>query len=456
MKSSSLTVRTTAKAVIFLVLGIYLWVHITYVFRPETMENLNFKGFYAEEYDSLDVVFIGSSGLRASIDPMRIYNRTGIKSFVLATSQQNPLALTYLINEAKLRQPNALFVVDLGGCKYSEETWDSANEGSIRHVTDGLQYSINYFTCVYDMVKKRTNKLLYYFDLLYYHDNWENDILVRELKNPSWNYKKVDEKKGHALWTELKYQERIWDEESTKPRNYEWDTERINKTISYCEKSDLKVVFMVSNENLTNYSDYIFLSEVVGDRYPLVYMNSYCDEINLDYLNDFYDVGHLNLNGSLKASDKMADILLNYISEIKSDKSGHWDIQYQEYLRDVEEGQTKLEEYKANYINYNLKSDYENNKICFWITTQNTFDTEYAWYVEHIDNENTIVDKMDWYSKEPVHVFDTCELKDGVNYQIRFFIRDVENTNKKEDKIVAYLNWNSDTGIWEYISNFYY
>lgn len=261
------------KALLFIILGIYFFIHVTYIFRPETMENLNFKGFYAEEKDSLDVVFIGSSNLRASIDPMRIYDNTGIKSYVIATSQQNPIALTYLLKEAKQRQQNALFVVDLGGCKYSEATWNDANEGSIRHVTDGLKYSFNYFQCVHDMITTRDKKILYYFDLLYYHDNWEKGLLEKELKNSSWNYKRTDEKKGHAIWSKLKYQDRIWNDELESSRNYEWNVERINSIITYCQKENVNVLFMVSNENLTNYSDYLFLSDIIKERYPLEYMN---------------------------------------------------------------------------------------------------------------------------------------------------------------------------------------
>ena len=74
--------------IIVIIVVLYFTVHITYVLREPTLEKINLMGFYAEEANSLDAVFIGSSTLRSSINPVELYKDFGITSYVIATSSQ--------------------------------------------------------------------------------------------------------------------------------------------------------------------------------------------------------------------------------------------------------------------------------------------------------------------------------------------------------------------------------
>ena len=75
---------------------LYLIAHITYVLRTNTEEKRNLMGFYYEKNNSLDAVFIGSSSLWRSINPLLIYEDYGIASYIIATSAQRPSSLYYL------------------------------------------------------------------------------------------------------------------------------------------------------------------------------------------------------------------------------------------------------------------------------------------------------------------------------------------------------------------------
>ena len=443
------------KGILFLIIAGYLFVHLTYIFRPVTMEKLSFEGFYAEKPNSLDVVFIGTSGLRASIDPIYIYENTGITSYVLATSQQNPKVIPYLIEEVKKTQSPELYVIDLGGCKYEADRWENANEGSIRHISDGLKYSINYFICITQLCGIK-DSFLYLFDLFYYHNEWDSDLLIYLLKNPScWNYEVINDKKGHAIWQKLQYQDRVYYENDITERKYVWDEECINRIIEYCRKTDLNVVFFVSNENLTNYSDYLYLEKIIDEKssYDLIYMNQYIDEMNLDYKYDFYDVGHLNVNGALKASKILAEILNEKI-HVDNRVNEQWDSLIDIYDEDLNRALTCLQDYSNNYICYDIDGVYNNRRVNFTVNSNNDFDVEYAWYLEHTEESETIVDKVIWYNADKNNCIDVSDIEVGKNYQIRFFIRSV-NQDKNEDKIVAYLNWDSELNDFVLITGFY-
>ena len=86
-----------AKIVLFFIILWWVIVHITYILRNDTDEKENLMGFYAEEKDSLDAVFIGSSTMWASLNPLVMYNERGFTSYNIATYAQRHSSLKYLI-----------------------------------------------------------------------------------------------------------------------------------------------------------------------------------------------------------------------------------------------------------------------------------------------------------------------------------------------------------------------
>ncbi len=157
-----------AKIVLFFIILWWVIVHITYILRNDTDEKENLMGFYAEEKNSLDAVFIGSSTMWASLNPLVMYNERGFTSYNIATSAQRPSSLKYLIKEAQKYQSDALYVIDVSNFVYDQSVWEEQNEGSLRRVTDGLKYSWNRFLCNYEQIKGKSNKISYYFDIIKY------------------------------------------------------------------------------------------------------------------------------------------------------------------------------------------------------------------------------------------------------------------------------------------------
>lgn len=82
-------------------------------------------GFFNEPKDSFDVMFFGSSHSYATFSPLRLWENTGVKSYVLATQQQ-PMWATYTyLKQALKRQSLTLAVLDcdmaLGDVDYYDD-----------------------------------------------------------------------------------------------------------------------------------------------------------------------------------------------------------------------------------------------------------------------------------------------------------------------------------------------
>ena len=125
------------------------------------------RGFYHEEKDSLDFVFVGSSQLYAHIAPAVLWRDYGITSYDFAANEQ-PLWVSYFyIKEAlKTQKPKAIVleVFTIYGDDYEEE--------GVNHINlDDLPLSINKLRAIYHSVPKEL-RYSYYFSLAKYHSTW--------------------------------------------------------------------------------------------------------------------------------------------------------------------------------------------------------------------------------------------------------------------------------------------
>ncbi len=457
MKNNFISIVNTF---IFLIIGMFLFFHITYVFRPLTHENQNFKGFYAEPKNSLDVVFIGSSGVRAAVDPVIIYDDIGITSYIVATSNLNPRAIPYLITEAHKTQQAAMYIIEISSAKHSQEEWIEINQksnGSVRNITDGMKFSVNYFNCIRNVFYIK-DKLTYYFDLLYYHDNWSKELLVNALKDNSlWNYKKETSNKGHIMWESARKQVPIEYGENETDSMYTWDLSVLSEIIEFCDNHSINAIYYVPSNNTMNSKDFAILDDFFREKNKTFwFMNEYKQYTNLNYEEDFYDSSHLSVSGAVKETHVLANLLENEnITENAAIVNDSWNNILRVHNEELDSSLNNLRNYIDNRIDYSLGAEICDNYLKFYISVNNDFSTEYAWYVEHADNSGDLKrDRVDWYTDEKEHSFDLSELEVGISYQIRFFIRNKEGEEGAESKIVAYLNWDEDNQKYKLISNF--
>ena len=65
----------------------------------ETPETEMWEQFYELDKNSIDMVFVGNSHVYNAINPAVIYEKSGIKSFDIATSNQDLFTSYYLLKE---------------------------------------------------------------------------------------------------------------------------------------------------------------------------------------------------------------------------------------------------------------------------------------------------------------------------------------------------------------------
>ncbi|MGN1022947.1 MAG: hypothetical protein ACI4OJ_05565, partial [Lachnospiraceae bacterium] len=90
-----------------------------------------YTGFYEEDKDSMDVLFLGSSNAYCAFSPNELKTKTGLNSWNLASSQQSLFTSYYWLREALSRQKPRAVVLDAYYLYFT-----MGNEGSIHKAFD--------------------------------------------------------------------------------------------------------------------------------------------------------------------------------------------------------------------------------------------------------------------------------------------------------------------------------
>lgn len=421
----------------------YFLMHMTYALRTDTEEKRNLMGFYYEEEDSLDAVFIGSSGLRSCINPNLIYEEYGITSYVIATAAQRPSSLYYLLKEARKTQPEAVFVIDVSTAQYDNEVWEKQNEGSVRRVTDGLKYSWNRIACNYEQTKGREDLLTYYFDIIKYHSEWRNFC-----KNIShWNYEVENPRKGfNPLVSVTSIDTFMWQEEEEIPLCAE--SERtLKKLLEYCKKEKINVEFTLAPSALFTYGQAEYIRKLIESYgYKLFIFNEHSQEMKMDYTMDFYDAGHTNIRGAQKASSYFGKYMLDnyFLADRENEDCVSWKASSDYMRKKLELGEFVMR-VGGLEVFYQIR---DNNEIILFSQTDVAKGAEFAWYIYEINspNEDRTHIYTQWYTSnaELAYVYEL-----GKCYQIIRYVRSVEDESIVNEKIVADLCFNGEEWVVE-------
>ena len=256
------------------------------------------RGFYQEEKNSLDFVFVGSSQLYAHIAPAVLWRDYGITSYDFAANEQ-PLWISYFyIKEAlKTQKPKAIVleVFTIYGDDYEEE--------GVNHINlDDLPLSLNKLRAIYHSVPKEL-RYSYYFDLAKYHSTWSS--LDKEKYLASFSYE-ADPMKGYSPFVFEKEYENMAKVEVVNQKEIEPIPERALEWLD-------KIVELTREEGV----DLIFLKTPNGnaDRQKLYNrMTSYAKEKEIPFLNlntVLDGEAHINIMQAQEVTKAVGDYLIN-------------------------------------------------------------------------------------------------------------------------------------------------
>ncbi|MGN0366661.1 MAG: hypothetical protein ACI4E5_12085 [Suilimivivens sp.] len=148
-------------------------------------------GYFAEEQNSLDFVFIGNSMTYSAINPAVLWQEYGITSYNFAVSEQIiPISYYYIEEALKTQSPKAIVLNVMSGGNQIEL------RDSMMHVNlDYLPWSVTRLRAIMDVVP-RENWLEFFLPIIKMHGNWKN------LKEDSIEYMRdqgINDNKGYIF-----------------------------------------------------------------------------------------------------------------------------------------------------------------------------------------------------------------------------------------------------------------
>ena len=91
---------------------------MTYIMKPSDIALNNIAGFYGEEEDSLDMVYIGGSACYVYYEPLRAFEQNGIASYNFAASTPQVELYKMMIKEILKSQEAEVIVIDARTLQY--------------------------------------------------------------------------------------------------------------------------------------------------------------------------------------------------------------------------------------------------------------------------------------------------------------------------------------------------
>jgi hypothetical protein len=193
--------------------------------------------YLQEEEGSLDVLFFGSSIVYCDVVPALIWERAGLRSFVLAGPAQ-PLSITYYyIREAcKTQDPQAV-VVELSGLFF--EKYPGHTKSNLAY----MPWSENRLLATLKGAE-REELLGALFPLYYYHDRvftiaWEE---LRQRLRPQ-----ADPLAGYTLMWEVAPQSgELVGDASAQTQTYQENLDYLKKIAAFCKKRGLRLILYLA------------------------------------------------------------------------------------------------------------------------------------------------------------------------------------------------------------------
>ena len=301
------------------------------------------KGFYLEQKDSVDVLFVGASEVYSGFSSPYAYSKYGFTSYPLATQSNTMFNYLACVKEAVRTQHPKLLVIEINGALYDNDTFVN-NDSSLRNVSDNLPLNASKV----ELVKKiaTSDEAEYYFPIIKYHSVWENFP-----EGVNWNLSIIMSKlRGYNLLKGTKskttifhYKNKIYNNELDNfneniPMEKEYE-QALVELLEYCKNNDLNVLFtrfphIIAKNNLDRYQRSLYAKEIIKEYgFDYIEFDDKFDEIGIDYKHDFYNIEHLNLYGQIKLTDYLSRYLIENYNLEKSDLTDSEQKEWEESAR---------------------------------------------------------------------------------------------------------------------------
>lgn len=265
------------------------------------------KGFYLEEPDSLDVVFLGASTMFCTADPKVLEAEFGIRSYDFGASAQ-PLRLTSLFATEvfKTQHPKVVCLEMLGVCKQI----NVKNASAMNYSLMDLPLSADKIAACYRMTDGDIGDTLsLLIPFVQYKDRWQ------ELTAEDFEAKPLELSKG-AYTPDLIADERpdfseYYDADTTEATEIPDDTyAAIREIKALCDANGARLLFFKAPNGGFTKGESLAIEKLAAELHvPYLNLFETMDEMAIDLDHDFRDNTHFNCYGSAKATKYIGEYL---------------------------------------------------------------------------------------------------------------------------------------------------
>ena len=329
-----------------IVLFFYLLFHISYMHRGYKI----LTGFYSQEKNTMDVIFIGTSTTYTSFVPLDAWKEYGISSYIYSTNVMFENFIKYSIRDIFRYQSPKLLLIDI--TPYLFKTYAGSNyftddklDVYIKYNIDSRKYSFDRLEYLNEIIKDKngtiSDYIYYFFDIARYHTN---DIDISNYNNskkdPNYGFKHMRLVDG----VDIDIENAIQDEGQSKAISSR-EISYLNELIDYVKDLNIDILFycppIYTYEKLNIESKNFVKQHIESSGLPFLDLYNKKEEIGLDYRYDYYDYMHFNLLGAEKITNYLCDYIINnYKIE---DRRGN--IKYNFLNEDYKEWEKIKEEY---------------------------------------------------------------------------------------------------------------
>lgn len=310
------------KMILFMVIVVMILNVLSEIFIPGQKKSLakyngevtHFDLLYKEPYNSLDVIFLGSSHIYSGISPMEMWNTYGIAGYNCTSSSQCAYkSYHFLVDIFKYQKPKVV-VFDLMSLFIDESIDEISNRSALNY----MRFSPNFLTTVHHSLNRENGETMesYIFPVLRYHSRWEElsqvDFSIQKQRDCAKGYDMRYGTKCMVKLTEDKFSFLKEQPTDVAAGIVEKSAGYIRDMVELCRQNGAQMLFIK-----TPVSDYTHEKGNAMQKFAdecgvkLVDYNRKWDELGLDYKVDFLDTVHLNLNGAKKLTKCLGKTLVD-------------------------------------------------------------------------------------------------------------------------------------------------
>ena len=296
------------------------------------------KGFYAERPGSLDAVFIGASNVHSFWQPAIGWQTQGIAVYNLSFDSMPIMCVRYLIEEARKKQPNALYIINLNNYK----SRPAADELERFHgIVDYMPLSLEKIRFIKEIAAQSGfstgEQLELLLPFIRFHSRWSS--------LQSWSYGTRETKYKGSLTKKDYFRSvvdastafKVYSDARTEPKE---DVMQVfTDLLDYLDREHVNALFVkVPQAVRKDFQGRMNVLEALlkSRGYPCLDMLNDYEAVGINPRRDFYNTYHTNIRGAYKLTEYMADYLVAHYHF--ADKRGQadyadWDEAGREYDR---------------------------------------------------------------------------------------------------------------------------